>query len=79
MLRITAKPGLVIRDPEHQDRRIIPREGILVRRLNPFWLRRLNDGDIDVLNIPDAPQAPSVPQVPDVAQVLHIPLAPREG
>jgi hypothetical protein len=55
MLRITPKPGLVIRDPEHQDRRILPEEGILVSRLNPFWLRRLNDGDIDVLAIPDQP------------------------
>jgi hypothetical protein len=56
MLRITPKHGLVIRDPEHQDRRILPEEGILVNRLNPFWMRRLNDGDIDVLTIPDQPQ-----------------------
>lgn len=60
MLKITPKPGLVIRDPEHQDRRCLPEEGILVNRLNPFWMRRLDDGDIDVLAIPDPPQLRNV-------------------
>ena len=55
MLRVTPKAGLIIRDPENQGR-ILPTEGILVNRLNPFWMRRLNDGDIDVLTIPDQPQ-----------------------
>lgn len=45
--RITPKPGLIIRDPEHEGR-ILSSEGITVNKLNPFWRRRLRDGSITV-------------------------------
>lgn len=75
MIRITPKSGLIIRDPEHQDRRVLPREGIVVRRLNPFWLRRLNDGDIEVSE--ETPVAPVLDaRIPEAPTVLTISLPP---
>lgn len=61
MLRIIPKPGLRIRDPENKGK-VLPPEGITRRRLNPFWIRRLNDSSIEVLTIPDAPPAPTPPR-----------------
>lgn len=51
MFRITPKPGLIIRNPEHRGD-IVPPEGITVSKLSPFWRRRLRDESVSLLEIP---------------------------
>ena len=46
LVRIAAAPGRLVRHPD--TRRELPAEGLLVV-LAGFWLRRLADGDIVVL------------------------------
>lgn len=77
MLRITPKHGLVIRDPEHQDRRIIPAEGILVSKLNPFWLRRLNDNDIVVVDESTVPRVAPIQDARTPEPPISTPSTPR--
>jgi hypothetical protein len=58
--RITPKPGLIIRDPEHEGR-ILSAEGITVNKLNPFWRRRHRDGSVDIFEIPVSPAPAPTP------------------
>lgn len=44
MLRIIPKEGLKVISPDTLKR--VPKEGIVIRKMNTFWNRRLNDGDI---------------------------------
>jgi len=47
MERIKVKPakeGSIVRDPLHK--RPIPAEGVVVNAKDPFWIRRLKDGDV---------------------------------
>ena len=67
MLRITPKTGFKIRDPEHALRAPLPADGILVSKINPFWRRRLRDGDITISEDRPAPRPPVDTRAPETA------------
>ena len=52
---VKAATGLVIRDPDLMD--LIPAEGREVPA-SPYWVRRLNDGDVVLTSPPEPPPAP---------------------
>lgn len=56
-MKVKIKPaeGLIIRDPKNM--KLVPSEGIEVE-INSFWQRRLNDGDM--LLVQEKKQAPKV-------------------
>ena len=46
MIRITPKEGLKVINPETLKR--LPKDGIVIRKMDTFWKRREKDGDITV-------------------------------
>ncbi|RLA58276.1 MAG: hypothetical protein DRQ78_12300 [Epsilonproteobacteria bacterium] len=46
MIKIIPKDGLKVINPETLRR--VSKDGVVVRKLNTFWKRRLEDGDITV-------------------------------
>ncbi|MBX9944949.1 MAG: DUF2635 domain-containing protein [Reyranella sp.] len=48
-LRIKAAPGHRVRDERSN---LLPPDGVEVEALSPYWVRRQNDGEIEVTEIP---------------------------
>ncbi len=46
MYRIIPKDGLKVINPDTMKR--VPKEGIVIKEMNTFWNRRLNDKDITI-------------------------------
>jgi Protein of unknown function (DUF2635) len=50
-MKVRPTPGRAVRDPETMQ--LLPDEGGIVRDDDPFWTRRVLDGDVEVM--PDDP------------------------
>lgn len=46
MIKIIPKDGLKVINPVTMKR--VPKEGIVIKKMNTFWKRRLNDKDITI-------------------------------
>ena len=49
MIRITPKKGLKVINPDTLKR--VPDTGVVIPKMNTFWKRRENDGDITVTKV----------------------------
>ena len=61
-MRVKPAPGLKVRDPKSM--KFIPEEGIELKELNTYWVRRIQDGD--VLEVPS--QEPTEEKKPAAAK-----------
>ncbi len=70
-------PGRAVRDPAIKDRRhnLLPAEGKDVPEFDPFWQRRLRDGDV-LRGDPPGLEEPAETAQPDHAETLAEGAAP---
>ncbi len=52
-MRVKPVEGRTVRDPESME--LLPPEGGVVRDNDPFWTRRIRDGDVEVIEEEPAP------------------------
>lgn len=56
-MKVVPVPGRAVRDPRNMQ--LLPAEGREVADGDPFWVRRVRDGDVTVAEVPPTRRAPA--------------------